>query len=90
MLTGWYVTEIGRQPWVIQDVLRTSDAVSQSLTGTEATATLLVFVVVYVGLITAALLVLRRLIRDELRDLGVFETPRATGYGRIPWVGGDD
>ncbi|MGE0346997.1 MAG: cytochrome ubiquinol oxidase subunit I, partial [Gemmatimonadales bacterium] len=25
---GWVVTEVGRQPWVIQGVLRTSDAVT--------------------------------------------------------------
>src|SRR5204863_9054112 len=25
---GWFVTEVGRQPWVIQGVLRTSDSVT--------------------------------------------------------------
>lgn len=28
ILAGWFVTEIGRQPWVIQGLLRTADAVS--------------------------------------------------------------
>jgi cytochrome d ubiquinol oxidase subunit I len=28
--SGWIVTEVGRQPWVVYLVLRTSDAVSQS------------------------------------------------------------
>jgi cytochrome d ubiquinol oxidase subunit I len=28
--SGWIVTEVGRQPWVVYMVLRTSDAVSQS------------------------------------------------------------
>ena len=90
LLTGWYVTEIGRQPWVIQGELKTSDAVSQSLTGTEATATLAAFVVVYVGLIAVALLVLRWLVRAELRDIGGTDPSRDTGHGHIPWVGGDD
>jgi cytochrome d ubiquinol oxidase subunit I len=26
--TGWIVTEVGRQPWIIQDIMRTSDAVT--------------------------------------------------------------
>jgi cytochrome d ubiquinol oxidase subunit I len=26
---GWTVTEVGRQPWIIQDVMRTEDAVTQ-------------------------------------------------------------
>ena len=25
---GWFVTEVGRQPWVIQGVMRTSDSVT--------------------------------------------------------------
>ena len=25
---GWVVTEVGRQPWIIQDVMRTADAVT--------------------------------------------------------------
>ncbi|NHN46762.1 cytochrome ubiquinol oxidase subunit I [Halostella sp. JP-L12] len=37
---GWIVTEVGRQPWVIQGVMRTSDGVSPGLTGTEAALTL--------------------------------------------------
>ena len=27
-LAGWYVTEIGRQPWLVQGILRTKDAVA--------------------------------------------------------------
>ena len=27
-LAGWYVTEIGRQPWLVYGVLRTADAAS--------------------------------------------------------------
>jgi len=44
---GWMVTEIGRQPWAIQGVLKVSDGVSPGLTGAEATATLVGFVVAY-------------------------------------------
>jgi hypothetical protein len=31
LLAGWYVTEIGRQPWVVYGLLRTSDAVSPNI-----------------------------------------------------------
>jgi cytochrome bd ubiquinol oxidase subunit I len=27
---GWIVTEVGRQPWIVYDVLRTSDAVTRT------------------------------------------------------------
>ncbi|QSG10509.1 Cytochrome bd-type quinol oxidase, subunit 1 [Halapricum desulfuricans] len=90
LLTGWYVTEIGRQPWVIQDELTTSEAVSSTLSGGEATLTLVGFVAVYVALIAVALYVLRWLIQDELRELGVKESAGDRWYGPIPGVSDDD
>ena len=27
-IAGWYVTEIGRQPWLVRGILKTADAVS--------------------------------------------------------------
>ncbi|WP_136688437.1 cytochrome ubiquinol oxidase subunit I [Halorhabdus amylolytica] len=90
LLTGWYVTEIGRQPWVIQDVLTTSEAVSTTLSSAEATTSLVAFVVIYIGLVLAALYVLRWLIEDELRDLGVEESADDHWYGPLPEVASDD
>ncbi|MFC4541332.1 cytochrome ubiquinol oxidase subunit I [Halosolutus amylolyticus] len=60
---GWIVTEVGRQPWVIQDVLRTSDGVSPGLTGAETTVTLAGFAVVYLGLLALYTYVVVRIIR---------------------------
>ena len=90
LLTGWYVTEIGRQPWVIQDELRTSEAVSSTLSGSEATLTLVGFVVIYIGLILVALHVLRWLVEDELRELGVKVSDDDRWYGPVPKVSDDD
>jgi len=90
LLTGWYVTEIGRQPWVVQDYLRTGEAVSQSLSSTEVTTTLAIFVVVYVALVLTALYVLKWLINDELDRMGVERSSRGRWRGPIPWVSDDD
>lgn len=60
---GWIVTEVGRQPWVIQGVLKTSNSVSPGLTGAEATATLVGFAIVYLGLLTLYTYVIVRIIR---------------------------
>jgi cytochrome d ubiquinol oxidase subunit I len=46
MLAGWFTTEIGRQPWVVYGVLRTSDAVSFH-TALALSVSLLIFVVMY-------------------------------------------
>jgi cytochrome d ubiquinol oxidase subunit I len=46
VLAGWIVTEVGRQPWVVQGVLRTEDAVSP-VVGSSIAISLAAFIVVY-------------------------------------------
>jgi cytochrome d ubiquinol oxidase subunit I len=58
---GWVVTEVGRQPWIVFGVLRTSEAVNPApglLYG------FLLVTVVYAVLTVATVYVLRRLARD--------------------------
>jgi cytochrome d ubiquinol oxidase subunit I len=47
VLAGWYTAEVGRQPWVVYGLLRTADAVTPSLAGGTALASLIAYVVVY-------------------------------------------
>ena len=44
---GWLVAELGRQPWIVYGVLKTSDAVSKSITVTQVGMSLLGFTVLY-------------------------------------------
>ncbi|WP_160133530.1 cytochrome ubiquinol oxidase subunit I [Halococcus salsus] len=60
---GWMVAEIGRQPWIIQGVMRTSEAVSPGLSGSDALLTFAGFVVGYFGLLVLVVYVLVRLVR---------------------------
>jgi cytochrome d ubiquinol oxidase subunit I len=55
MEAGWFVTEFGRQPWVVYGVLRTADAATPS---PGVGPTFAIFLVIYVGLalVTARLL----------------------------------
>jgi cytochrome d ubiquinol oxidase subunit I len=57
---GWIVTEVGRQPWIVSNVLRTEDAVTQA-NGIWVTFALIVFL--YVALGAALVLVLRAMSR---------------------------
>lgn len=56
---GWLVAELGRQPWIVYGVLKTSDAVSKSITSTQVILSLLGFTVLYgfLGVIDIFLLV---------------------------------
>jgi cytochrome d ubiquinol oxidase subunit I len=60
---GWMTTEIGRQPWVVQGQLRTSDAVSSAVSAGQVAATLAVFVLLYGVLFFLWLAVVRRIVR---------------------------
>jgi cytochrome d ubiquinol oxidase subunit I len=61
---GWIVTEVGRQPWVIQGVMKTSAGVSSDLTGAEATFTLIGFATGYALLLSLYTYVVSRIIRE--------------------------
>ena len=45
--TGWLLTEMGRQPWVVYGLLRTADAYSPNLTAGMAMTSLVLFTVIY-------------------------------------------
>ncbi|HEX9022033.1 MAG TPA: cytochrome ubiquinol oxidase subunit I [Nitrospirota bacterium] len=47
---GWVVAEVGRQPWIVYGVLKTTQAVSQSISTLQVIASLLGFVLLYGGL----------------------------------------
>jgi len=44
---GWMSAEVGRQPWIVQGLLRTADAVSPKVSASEIWASLIMFGLVY-------------------------------------------
>src|SRR5215831_17998862 len=57
---GWIVTEVGRQPWIVYDIMRTSDAVTNA---SGVWVTFLVLVILYAVLGAALIIVLRTMSR---------------------------
>jgi cytochrome d ubiquinol oxidase subunit I len=64
VLAGWYVTEIGRQPWLVTGVLRTADAAS-STPAPIIGLSLSMYLAIYVGLILSYISVLFYLARKR-------------------------
>jgi cytochrome bd ubiquinol oxidase subunit I len=62
LIAGWVATEVGRQPWIVYEVMRTNQAVTRS-NGLEAGLAFLA--VVYIGLGAAVAWLLRRLARTS-------------------------
>jgi cytochrome d ubiquinol oxidase subunit I len=63
LIAGWVTTEVGRQPWVVYDVMRTSQAVTGADGIPVGYATL---ALVYLAVIVAVAWILRRLARAPL------------------------
>jgi cytochrome bd ubiquinol oxidase subunit I len=56
--TGWILTEMGRQPWIVYGVLKTADAVSPLLTPGMVLTSLIGFLLVYCALMITTIYLL--------------------------------
>ncbi|MCB1483578.1 MAG: cytochrome ubiquinol oxidase subunit I [Hyphomicrobiaceae bacterium] len=61
ILAGWWVTETGRQPYLVYGILRTADAVS-NVSFWPVLASLIMFVVVYTVVFSMGVLLINKLI----------------------------
>lgn len=66
--SGWFLTEIGRQPWIVYGELLTEDAVSQAVTSTDLLITIALFVVVYLFILIAFLRMVLKAIKNGPED----------------------
>jgi cytochrome d ubiquinol oxidase subunit I len=70
--TGWFAAEMGRQPWVVYGLLRTSDALSVAVNANQVIFSLIMFTVIYVILLALFIYLLDKKIRkgpyDEEQD----------------------
>jgi cytochrome d ubiquinol oxidase subunit I len=80
VIAGWTVTESGRQPWLVHQVLRTAEGVSPVPGGSVAT-TLAMFVIVYGIVFSMGIYYINRLIvngpppEDTVPELGLPNRP---------------
>ena len=58
-VAGWYVTEIGRQPFIVYGLVRTADVASTVPTSSMIGLTLTLYLVLYVALVVAYVGVLK-------------------------------
>jgi len=84
ILAGWTTTEVGRQPWVVYGLMRTSEAVTPALTGPAALTSLLTFVVVYTIIYSAGSFYLIRLLRAGPKPPEEMKAPLAKQEAQRP------
>lgn len=79
---GWIAAEVGRQPWVVYGLLRTSDALSKAVSAQQVFGSIIMFVVIYALLFAVFLFLLDNKIRqgpEEPAPVPAAEPPPAPG-----------
>jgi len=62
------LTENGRQPWIVQGLMKTADGVSASVSTTEIVISIVVFALLYIALGVTELVLMLRYARRGLPD----------------------
>ncbi len=65
---GWIAAEVGRQPWIVYGLLRTSDALSQSVGASAILGSLILFTLIYLLLLVLFLFLLNHKIQTGPQD----------------------
>jgi cytochrome d ubiquinol oxidase subunit I len=60
--TGWTMTEMGRQPWIVYGLLLTEQGVSQTVPAASVWASLIMYSAVYAGVALAAIYAARKIL----------------------------
>lgn len=66
LLSGWFVTEIGRQPFTVFGMVRTSQSVSPALVGPQVAWSLTAFIVLYSLIFGAAIYYIIKIIKKGI------------------------
>ncbi len=81
---GWLLTESGRQPWIVQGLMKTVNANSPSVTSTDIWISLIVFVLIYITLGAADLVLMLRYARRGLDHDEPAESEAGPGAAAAP------
>jgi cytochrome d ubiquinol oxidase subunit I len=82
---GWVAAEVGRQPWIVYGLLRTSDALSPVVRANQVLGSILMFGVIYALLFAVWFVVMDHKIKQGPEESPAF--PHAGGHGFIQTAG---
>jgi len=87
VIAGWFVTEVGRQPWTVYGLLRTTHSVTPSLSGGDVAVSLLSYVAVYLLIYPAGLMLMLRIIRNGPSQIDEEGAEVEAGRPAAPFLG---
>jgi cytochrome d ubiquinol oxidase subunit I len=65
---GWFTAEVGRQPWIVYGLLRTSESLSKSVDATQVVISLVMFMIIYLLLFALFIYLLNEKIKHGPDD----------------------
>jgi cytochrome bd ubiquinol oxidase subunit I len=80
--TGWILTEVGRQPWIVQGLMKTEEGLSPNLTVADLWITLIGFTLVYGALSVANFYLLWKYATKSQGGDELLPLPKPTGNDR--------
>jgi cytochrome d ubiquinol oxidase subunit I len=84
---GWWAAEVGRQPWIVYKLLRTSEGLSAVVSANQVVASMIMFTFVYLLLFGAFLFLLNEKIRHGPDEADLTPTGKLA-LGLKPTAGG--
>jgi len=76
--TGWLMTEMGRQPWIVFGLMKTTDAVSPAVAGGTVLASLLIFTLLYGALMAVDVYLLAKYAKADPAEVAADVVPSWT------------
>jgi cytochrome d ubiquinol oxidase subunit I len=72
---GWVAAEVGRQPWIVYGLLRTSDALSKAVSAEEVLTSIILFTIIYLFLFAIWIYILNDKIKKGPEEVSDLEAP---------------
>jgi cytochrome d ubiquinol oxidase subunit I len=88
VIAGWFVTEVGRQPWTVYGLLRTAESVSPSLTSFDVAISLAGYMLVYLLIYPSGLFLMLRIVRKGPGPSDELASPIEGGRPQAPVLAG--
>jgi len=88
VIAGWFVTEVGRQPWTVYGLLRTAESVSPSLTSFDVVVSLAGYMLVYLLIYPSGLYLMLRIVRKGPEHASEEASPIEGGRPQAPVLAG--
>jgi len=79
--TGWLLTELGRQPWIVFGLMKTDQAVSPTVSSGMVLTSLVIFTLLYGALMVADVYLLAKYARSETGQEDLVGLPDLSGKG---------